>query len=80
MDFLSNLPTLSPAAKGYGNLMKLDNHTPLFPVDLAEKDFGYILESSPSAPLAKATQEVLRLAIKHGYGGDNISALIELYK
>jgi len=49
--------------------MKLDNHTPLFPVDLAEKDFGYILESSPSAPLAKATQEVLRLAIKHGYGG-----------
>ena len=80
MDFLSNLPTLSPAAKGYGNLMKLDNHTPLFPVDLAEKDFGYILESSPSAPLAKATQEVLRLAIEHGYGGDNISALIELYK
>jgi 3-hydroxyisobutyrate dehydrogenase-like beta-hydroxyacid dehydrogenase len=80
MDFLSNLPTLSPAAKGYGNLMKLDNHTPLFPVDLAEKDFGYILEISPSAPLAKATQEVLRLAIEHGYGGDNISALIELYK
>ena len=80
MDFLSNLPTLSPAAKGYGNLMKLDNHTPLFPVDLAAKDFGYILESSPSAPLAKATQEVLRLAIKHGYGSDNISALIELYK
>jgi len=51
IDILNELPVTSPVLKGIGSLMSTDNHTPLFPVDLVEKDFAYVQRLAENTPL-----------------------------
>ena len=53
--------------------MRINDHAPLFPVELAEKDFHYILQSTNiSAPISATIHQILQVAIEHGYANENI--------
>ncbi|HAV1886861.1 TPA: NAD(P)-dependent oxidoreductase [Enterobacter hormaechei subsp. xiangfangensis] len=73
----------SPLASGISGLMLSGNHIPQFPVDLIEKDLGYILECvdvpEQLAPTLKCTRDVFQRAISQGQGADNMSGVVRLY-
>ncbi|MGL5878466.1 MAG: NAD-binding protein, partial [Xenococcaceae cyanobacterium] len=81
MECLGELPVISPAAKNAGNLMLTNNHAPMFPIDLVEKDFRYIIQTAQAVdaptPASTAIQDIYRSAIASGYGNDNISGVIQ---
>jgi 3-hydroxyisobutyrate dehydrogenase len=83
MECLGNLPVLSLAAKGAGSLMVSQNHTPLFPINLVEKDFRYVTQTAQSLeatiPTANAVMDIYRTAIAQGYGSDNITGIVKLF-
>jgi 3-hydroxyisobutyrate dehydrogenase len=83
MECFGNLPVLSLAAKGAGSLMVSQNHTPLFPIDLVEKDFRYVTQTAQSLeatiPTANAAMNIYRTAIAKGYGSDNITGIVKLF-
>jgi len=83
MACLGDLPVLSLAAKGAGSLMVAHNHTPLFPIDLVEKDFRYVTQAAQSSasliPTAKAVRDIYQTAIAQGHGGENITSIIQLF-
>jgi len=79
MACLGDLPVLSPAAKGAGNLMVANNHVPLFPINLVEKDFRYVLQTAQAVeaptPVSAAIHAIYQDAIAYGYGNDNITKI-----
>lgn len=79
---LGAMPVTSPALKGAVNLMAARDFAPLFPIDLVEKDFRYVVETARSVdaamPVSEAVRERYAQAIKAGYGGDNIAAIAKL--
>lgn len=83
MEFLGDLPVLSTAAKGAGSLMVSQNHAPLFPIDLVEKDFRYVTQMANSLeatiPTATAVMDIYRTAIAQGHGSENITGVIQLF-
>jgi 3-hydroxyisobutyrate dehydrogenase len=80
MACLGELPVTSLAAKVAGSLMVADQHAPLFPIALVEKDFRYTLQSTRVVlPTAKAVQAVYQMAIDHGLGEQNITAVAHLF-
>lgn len=78
---LGETPVLSPVARMTGNLIATNNHAPLFPIDLVEKDFRYALETAQAAgvtiPASAAVHALYRDAIAQGYGGDNITGIAQ---
>jgi 3-hydroxyisobutyrate dehydrogenase len=83
MECLEKLPVLSLAAKGAGSLMISQNHAPLFPIDLVEKDFRYVTQTAQNLetemPTANATLNIYRTAIAQGYGKENITSIFQLF-
>ena len=80
---LGETPVMSPAAKGAAGLMLAGNFAPLFPIDLVEKDFGYVAEAAAAAdaelPTAEAVRRVYARAKAEGLGGDNIVGVARLF-
>lgn len=80
---LGELPVISPAAKNAVNLMLMDNHTPMFPINLVEKDFRYVLETAENldaqTPVSKVIRDIYASAIGLGYGGDNITGVARIF-
>ncbi|MBW4471545.1 MAG: NAD(P)-dependent oxidoreductase [Stenomitos rutilans HA7619-LM2] len=83
MECLGDLPVLSPAAKGAGSLMVSQNHAPLFPIDLVEKDFRYVTQTAQSLeariPTTAAVIDIYRTAIAQGHGSENITGIVQLF-
>lgn len=83
MECLGDLPVISPAAKGAGNLMLSNHHAPLFPINLVEKDFRYMMQSAQAvraaAPASTAIHRIYQDAIALGYGNNNITGIIQLF-
>ncbi len=83
MDCLGELPVISPAAKGAGNLMVMNQHAPMFPIALVEKDFRYTLQTAQSLdismPATIAIHKVYQEAIAKRYGNDNITRIVQLF-
>jgi 3-hydroxyisobutyrate dehydrogenase len=83
MACLGELPVLSLAAKGAGGLMVAQNHAPMFPVALVEKDFRYVMQTAQgleaTLPTAAAVMEVYRSAIAQGHGEQNITGIAQLF-
>ncbi|WP_197722139.1 NAD(P)-dependent oxidoreductase [Sulfuriflexus mobilis] len=83
VQILNELPTTSPALKNVANQMAQQAFSPLFPIDLVEKDFRYVLEAAIGAgalvPTSNTVQEVFMNAKLQGYGEDNISGVVQLY-
>ncbi|KAM3098247.1 NAD(P)-dependent oxidoreductase [Phormidesmis sp. 146-12] len=83
MECLGDLPVLSLAAKGAGSLMVSQNHVPLFPINLVEKDFRYVTQTAQSLeatiPTAAAVRDIYRTAIAQGHGSENITGVVQLF-
>lgn len=79
-DILGQTPVMSPAARGAAAGMLARTFTAQFPVELVEKDFGYLLVEVSDAPLSRATRAVFAQAIERGFGGDNLTSVIRLYE
>jgi 3-hydroxyisobutyrate dehydrogenase len=83
MQCLGELPVMSPAAKLASNLMLSQNHAPLFPIALVEKDFRYIKQSAQAVnaavPVTIAVQQMYQDAIAKGYENDNITGVAQLF-
>jgi 3-hydroxyisobutyrate dehydrogenase len=77
------LPVISPAAKNVANLMLQGNHAPMFPINLVEKDFRYILETAENVdaptPVSTAIRQIYEDARALGFGGDNITGVARLF-
>ncbi len=80
---LNELPVTSPALKGIGTLMTTGNHTPLFPIDLVEKDFAYIQRLAKNAHLnplmITAARKSYQTAKNKGFGANNVSKVIQIF-
>jgi 3-hydroxyisobutyrate dehydrogenase len=79
LSVLGETPILSPAMKGVGRLIRAGTYAPMFPVDLVEKDFRYVVETAGRAPVAEATRGVFRAAQAEGFGEENLHAVAKLY-
>jgi 3-hydroxyisobutyrate dehydrogenase len=70
----------SPAANAAAAAMLAGQFAPMFPVSLAEKDFGYVVAATESAmPMSTAARAVLQSAVAAGFSEDNITAVAKLY-
>lgn len=83
MECLSELPVISPATKGAGSLMVMNRHAPMFPIDLVEKDFRYLIHTAQnfdaSTPASTAIHQVYWEAIAKGRGGENITGIAQFF-
>ncbi|MDJ0969833.1 MAG: NAD(P)-dependent oxidoreductase [Kiloniellales bacterium] len=80
---LAETPVASPAAKGAAGLMLTGNFAPMFPIDLVEKDFGYVADAASAAgaemPTAAAVRGIYAHAKAQGFGRDNIAGVAQLF-
>lgn len=83
LEILGKMPVTSPAAKGAGALMVSRNFAPMFPIDLVEKDFRYLLETArgleADLPASAVMREIYARAIAEGYGNDNVTGVAQLF-
>ncbi len=83
MECFGVLPVISPAAKGAGNLMTINNHAPMFPINLVEKDFRYVIQTAQACdaltPVSTAIHNVYQDAVAKGYGSENITGVVQLF-
>jgi 3-hydroxyisobutyrate dehydrogenase len=83
IEILTDTPVCSPAAKGAAAGILARNFSPLFPIELVEKDLSYAVQTAQAnggqLPIAAATQQTFLEAIKQGYGADNITGIAQLY-
>ncbi len=80
---LSELPVTSPAANNAASLILKGNHAPMFPIDLVEKDFRYVMQTAAdveaASPISEAIYRVYLDARDKGYGSDNITGVAKLF-
>jgi 3-hydroxyisobutyrate dehydrogenase len=83
LEIMSATPVASPAIKLAGGAMLARNFAPMFPIELVEKDFAYVLQASrqvdSEVPVVEAVHGVLANALKKELGGSNITSLASLY-
>jgi 3-hydroxyisobutyrate dehydrogenase len=84
MRILGSTPVSSPAARMSATAMLEANYLPLFPIDMVEKDFGYLTTSAASVgadvPISTATHERFTKAREGGLADLNITGLVQLYE
>jgi 3-hydroxyisobutyrate dehydrogenase-like beta-hydroxyacid dehydrogenase len=80
---LNRLPVTSPAAGVAAASMAAGNYAPLFPAELAHKDFEYAVDSAKSRdvelPITSSVRDLFARVIASGYGGENIHAVERLF-
>ena len=83
VEILGATPVCSPAAKGLASAMIAEKFSPLFPIELVEKDLGYLsataAEQEAEVPVGQLARQVFQRAIAKGYGTDNITGVAQLY-
>lgn len=83
LEVLAATPVLSPAAKVAGNMMVNQQFAPMFPIELVEKDFGYVMSSAQKVqsdtPIADAARAVYKQALAQGLGNEHITAVVKLF-
>ena len=84
VDIIGSTPVCSPAAGIAAKLMAGGDYSPMFPVDLMEKDFANIAAAaqdlSAEAPLSEAARERYREAMAAGLSQENYPAVFKLYR
>jgi 3-hydroxyisobutyrate dehydrogenase len=83
VEILTSTPVCSPAAKGAAAGILSRNFSPLFPIELVEKDLSYAIETARNnggkLPIVATTQQTFTEARQQGYGTDNITGIARLY-
>jgi 3-hydroxyisobutyrate dehydrogenase len=80
-EVLVEMPSCSPTAKAVNQAMLARNFGPAFPVELVEKDLGYLADEKPpdGAPMSTAARAVFARAMVAGLAPDNMTAVVKLY-
>lgn len=80
-EVLVEMPSCSASAKGVTLAMLASNFAPAFPVELVEKDLGYLgKEALPDAtPVSAAARAVFARAMAAGLAAENMTAVAKLY-
>ena len=82
-EIIGSTPVASPAANAAAQSMLAGAFAPMFPIELVEKDFGYVAEMSNGldapTPIAAAARAVVNRAIDAGFRADNITGIVRLY-
>ncbi len=82
-DILGGTPVCSPALRGAMGAMLTGAFAPAFPIDLVEKDFGLLAASSEAVSAALAVSAAARASYQAaqaaGFGGDNITGIVQRY-
>ena len=83
IETLTSMPVVGPALQGVSTLMARRTFDPWFPIDLVEKEFGYLVETaaalSTTTPTASAVRAVYQSAIEAGLGHENTHGVLKLY-
>ncbi|MGL4611770.1 MAG: NAD(P)-dependent oxidoreductase [Trueperaceae bacterium] len=83
LEVLGATPVLSHAAKVAGGMMLDKKFAPMFPIELVEKDFGYVVTSAQKVksdtPVVSATRAVYKQAAQQGFGNEHITAVTKLF-
>lgn len=72
----------APVATYLASTMLAENFAPQFPVELIEKDFGYVLNEagiSRDAPTIAAAHGVFQQAMAQGLGAENMTSVVRLF-
>lgn len=81
---LSQLPVTAPVMRMMIELFDKEMYSPLFPLNLVEKDFRYASQflaiSNINSYITEAAQKTYKMAIDHNLGEQNISGIINLIK
>lgn len=83
VEIVTSSPVCSTAAKTYAEAMIAGKFEPMFAIEMAEKDFRYIVDSAGDAedvPISDATRLVFHRAVESGFGELNMNGVVKLYK
>ena len=84
LEIVASTPVCSPAAVMAVKAMSQEKFAPLFPIALVNKDLNYAIatakENQTGLPLIEATQKLYAEAIERGYGEDNITGIVQIYR
>jgi 3-hydroxyisobutyrate dehydrogenase len=82
-ELMGQFPIVAPPIAGAAKMMAAGNTTPLFTIDLIEKDLGYIIETASASgadlPGAASTRAAFQKAQKQGLGDANVSGLAAIF-
>ena len=81
VEVLAQTPPCSPAAKIASEGILKKSFAPAFPVNLMEKDLGYLLDAitPAAAPVSSAARAVFARGIQAQLGAENMTAVAKLY-
>ncbi len=83
VDILTATPVCSPAAKALASGMMARQFAPMFPIELVEKDLGYLAATAhgqqADVPIGSAARQIFQKALAEGYAADNITGIVQLY-
>jgi 3-hydroxyisobutyrate dehydrogenase-like beta-hydroxyacid dehydrogenase len=82
-ELLAEFPIVAPPIAGAAKMMAAGNTTPMFTIDLIEKDLGYVLDAAHASgsriPGAEAARAAFRQAQALGLGQANVSGLAAVF-
>ncbi len=82
-ELLAEFPIVAPPIAGAAKMMAAGNTTPMFTIDLIEKDLGYLLDAAHASgsriPGAEAARAAFRQAQALGLGQANVSGLAAVF-
>lgn len=82
-EVLASTPVASPAVKAAGAAMLARNFAPAAPIDLIAKDLDLVArlgaDLCQAMPMADASGTVFHAASVKGFGGDNVTGLVQVY-
>ncbi len=78
---VATTPVWAPVDHYLSSVMQNGDDQPQFPVELIEKDFGYVVNANPQAelPMLEAARQVFRRGIDAGLASRNMTAVAKLY-
>jgi 3-hydroxyisobutyrate dehydrogenase len=81
-EVLIEMPSCSASAKGVTQAMIARNFSPAFPVDLVEKDLGYLGSATApeTTPVSATARTVFARAATVGLAAENMTAVAKLYE
>jgi 3-hydroxyisobutyrate dehydrogenase len=80
-EVIVEMPSCSASAKGIAMAMLARNFAPAFPVELVEKDLGYLASEAraDALPISAAARGVFERALLAGLASENMTAVAKLY-
>ena len=82
LDLFSNVPVVAPPIVGATQAMAQANFSPMFPIELVEKDLRYFIDTAErnraARPVSEAIQTLFAQAVDRGFGDDNITGISQI--